>query len=451
MLGRDELLEQEANRLLHWRGLAALGREDDPVLGFESEYPLLHSRPPGPPSGEQALDLVRTQPTERAPLAASIRTVRTAYQRLPAQRHGSRQRNAVLPALVQYLLDLVTVAANGRAIAPIGDRSVVQDLEVRVVLGADLADQDLDLVGLHLACEDRAEQRRVLVGEIGAVGADAQRIPDAPVALRLAFRPPFDWAGFCKMYRREAVPGVEEVANSRIRVAVRFSGSDCLLKASIEKDETCVELRMSGVPTAALSVAVAIARQVMDLDANPAEIHKHLSARCRPESVRRIPGVWSPFAYLVRAVAESHDGRETADRATLELTNRLGSSPRLDAELRSFPDPTSVAHHDLRSTGLSRAASGALMRLADALTKGALAIEHASVPAGELATQLVPFLGSAPNFDPRHLAMRIVGDPDAYAEPLLLREKVLPASDRGWSPWSSYLSLADASERGRAA
>jgi hypothetical protein len=42
MLGRDQLLEQEADRLLDRQGLATLGSEDDPVLGLDAVDALLH-------------------------------------------------------------------------------------------------------------------------------------------------------------------------------------------------------------------------------------------------------------------------------------------------------------------------------------------------------------------------------------------------------------------------
>ncbi len=45
VLGGDQLLEEEADRLLHREGLPPLGGEDDPVLGLDSEDPLLQIRP----------------------------------------------------------------------------------------------------------------------------------------------------------------------------------------------------------------------------------------------------------------------------------------------------------------------------------------------------------------------------------------------------------------------
>ena len=42
MLGRDQLLEEKANGLLHGQGLAALRCEDDSILGLDAINALLH-------------------------------------------------------------------------------------------------------------------------------------------------------------------------------------------------------------------------------------------------------------------------------------------------------------------------------------------------------------------------------------------------------------------------
>jgi hypothetical protein len=43
VFGRDQLLEEEADRLFHRQRLPPLGREDDAVFVLESEDPLLHA------------------------------------------------------------------------------------------------------------------------------------------------------------------------------------------------------------------------------------------------------------------------------------------------------------------------------------------------------------------------------------------------------------------------
>ncbi len=54
VLGGDQLLEQEADRLLDGERLPPVRREDDPVLGLDAVDPLLHARRPTPKNGRPA-------------------------------------------------------------------------------------------------------------------------------------------------------------------------------------------------------------------------------------------------------------------------------------------------------------------------------------------------------------------------------------------------------------
>ena len=82
-----------------------------------------------------------------------------------------------LVLLLQRFADLLGLAAEHRVALLVHDDAVVEDvvhLRVVVVGRADLGDEELDLVRLHLVREDLAERLRVRVGEL--LGAARLRV-----------------------------------------------------------------------------------------------------------------------------------------------------------------------------------------------------------------------------------------------------------------------------------
>ena len=99
----------------------------------------------------------------------------SAPSRLDGQRERLGQVHALAPLLLQAGLDLLRSPAHGDEAVLVGDRAVVGEPVDLVGLGvaADLGDDDLDLVGLGLLGEHRAQGLGVGVGQAarGDVGA----------------------------------------------------------------------------------------------------------------------------------------------------------------------------------------------------------------------------------------------------------------------------------------
>ena len=323
----------------------------------------------------------------------------------------------------------------------------------------------------------------------GGNGADG-------LALRLAFRPPFDWQALIGFLGARAIPGVEEVTGGVYRRAVAFAegGGDAGPvvdgpagdgsgggPAAVPVVGGVVEVRpLPGEAALLLSVhpplpralprIVARARRLFDLDADPAAVAERLGAdpllapALAAHPGLRLPGAWDGFELAVRAVL----GQQVSVRAATTLAGRLVEAfgrpldpvpgVRSPARLRRdggphrlFPRPQDLADADLGSIGLTRARATTLRRLAAATAAGELAFDGAE-GAEELAARLVRLPGIG-DWTAQYVAMRALGAPDAFpASDLgLLKaagsggEKTTPARllrrAEAWRPWRAYAAI----------
>jgi AraC family transcriptional regulator of adaptative response / DNA-3-methyladenine glycosylase II len=212
----------------------------------------------------------------------------------------------------------------------------------------------------------------------------------------------------------------------------------------------------------ALGAIVTRLRSVFDLDANMAEIDKHLSgdarlrARVRARPGLRVPGAWDSFELAVRAVL----GQQISVRAATTFAGRLVAAlgqplakpaNGLAEPHMLFPSPARIATADLTQIGLTRARSATLNALGAAVTRDPNLLQAAAT-----LDETVKRLASLPGLGPwtaQYIAMRALREPDAF-----------PASDLGvlraletdgsrpspkaalqlaeaWRPWRAYAVL----------
>lgn len=292
-----------------------------------------------------------------------------------------------------------------------------------------------------------------------------------PLTLRLPFRPPLDWESLLGWLTARAIPGVESVANGAYRRTVEVAGGAGVLtlrrggerhvELTLEPRLLRYDERRPGAPvcrppdpdlTPSLLPVVARVQRLLDLEADPREVDGHLSRdpRLAPLVARRpglrIPGAWSPFELLVRAVL----GQQVSVRAATTFASRLVAAfgrPLADEESRLFPGPAELASADLASIGLTRARAATLTALATRVADGSLSLE----PAESLAA-LTERLEAVPGIGPwtaQYVALRAFGEPDAFpAGDLALRKAAnlpttaaLEEASQPWRPFRAYAAL----------
>lgn len=309
--------------------------------------------------------------------------------------------------------------------------------------------------------ELRAIARR---GRHGALG---HAVPggDAPTSLtlRLPARAPFDGAGLLRFFADHAIPGLETVADGVFSrpVALPHGRADLQLRLDADRPGVVVTARLanlSDVP--ALSSRV---RRLFDLDADSVAIDEALAVDpVLAPAVADVPGIRIPgsadgsetlFRTLIGQQISVAAARTVIGRLVAELgepARDAGGAP-IDAAARMFPTSEAIAERGgavLRGP-VSRVAG--IVGVADAVASGRLRLDL-ETPAAELREQLLALPGVGP-WTADYLAMRVLGNPDAFLETdLVIRQSAqalgLPGSPKAlaqravaWAPWRSYASL----------
>jgi AraC family transcriptional regulator of adaptative response / DNA-3-methyladenine glycosylase II len=271
------------------------------------------------------------------------------------------------------------------------------------------------------------------------------------VRLTLAYRPPFAWTALLDGLAREAMPGVELVADGRYARTVRLGDRRGLVYVEGPAHETKTHLlvRVSASLLPVLMPLLARIRQLFDLDAEPAAVDDHLSRTGLARLVARRPGLRLPgtldgFEAAVRVVAGT---RDVVGRLVETYGERVEGVPGLS---RLAPTPARIAQaaaRELAALGLPTERGVALRAMADALARGASWLEPGSDPA---AAQRA--LRALEGMDDRLAAAAAASAlhwPDAFpaGDPLLLRaaraagSRELAARAAAWRPWRAYAAL----------
>jgi len=280
------------------------------------------------------------------------------------------------------------------------------------------------------------------------------------LALRLSYRPPFDWDGLLGFLEGRAIAGVESVSDGCYRRTVELAGAPGWIEVRTLEGEAALELRVALSPGADLLRVVERARRIFDLDADPLAIGEALEAndllrphvRARPGL--RVPGAWDAFELGVRAIL----GQQVSVRGASTLAGRLvrefgkpveGAPAGLS---HLFPSPAHLAESDVASIGLPRARAEAIRGFARAVACGELILDGAR-GLDDTVTRLaaLPGIGS---WTAQYVAMRALGEPDAFPAGDLALRKALSSgaapisaacAERiadGFRPWRSYAALA---------
>ena len=255
------------------------------------------------------------------------------------------------------------------------------------------------------------------------------------VALRLAYRPPYDWAHLRDFLASRAVPGVERVDARGYSRTLASGRGHALIRVRPLDGQHALELRVCGAAPAELFPICVAARRCFDLSADPARIAAALGTdpllaplvRQRPGL--RIPGAWDPFECAVGAVLGRGVDPAEARALTGRLVARAGRAipGGADGLTHVFPSAADLAAADLGRLGIAATRLAALVALARGVTSGVI----------DFAASVTATLAALPGFDEwtaQYVALRGLGEPDAF-----------PGSDRAraesWRPWRGYATL----------
>jgi AraC family transcriptional regulator of adaptative response / DNA-3-methyladenine glycosylase II len=302
---------------------------------------------------------------------------------------------------------------------------------------------------------------------------------DGALTLRLTYRTPFDFAALLGWFGDRAIPGVDEVAGIGrdlvYRRALRLPHGTGQVELRDDESVGVVHARLVIDDLRDVAVAVRRCRDLLDLDADPAQVDAVLAGdpalaplvAARPGL--RVPGAVDGFEIAVRAVlgqqisvaaartmaarlvqrfaavelaaeaalvpeaaVSAFGGSATASGSASVSTPATATGPEPEsgsaanpdttapaghfvdkkADLNPFPRPETLADGDYEGLGLTRRTAATLRALAAAVASGDLTLDR-GVDRTEARAKLLAVPGIGP-WTADYIALRVFGDPDAF-------------------------------------
>ena len=286
--------------------------------------------------------------------------------------------------------------------------------------------------------------------------AAAAATPD--LSLRLAYRPPFDFATMLAFLAKRSIPGIERVGADSYERVIGPAHASTWLRVTAQRDRPELRLEVSDTDPRAIPDIVRRVRHVFDLDADLSSVHAvfaqdaQLAQGIARRPGLRVPGGWDGFEVAVRAVLGqqiSVAGATTLARRLVDTygEHRVAAREGLD---RVFPTPQTLADAPLEGIGLPKSRASTLRALASAMIDGRI-----DFGAGQRLDEFVARFVALPGIGPwtaQYVAMRALGHPDAFpagdlilqqvlGHPLRLTEKATEARSLAWRPWRAYSVL----------
>ncbi len=218
-----------------------------------------------------------------------------------------------------------------------------------------------------------------------------------------------------------------------------------------------IVVRISSSLVPALMPLLARLRDLLDLDANPDVIARHLVRAGVVESVAafggvRIPGTLDGFALAVRAILGQQVSVRGATTVMGRLVDRFGDEyacahPALTRLMPTAERLARLRTGDIASLGMPGARADAVLALARAVASGALSLTPgADVERTIRALTALPGIG---DWTAHYIAMRALRWPDAFpANDLVLRRAAgnitaaqLARRADSWRPWRAYAAM----------
>jgi AraC family transcriptional regulator, regulatory protein of adaptative response / DNA-3-methyladenine glycosylase II len=280
------------------------------------------------------------------------------------------------------------------------------------------------------------------------------------VALRLRYRPPYDWESMLDFLRARAVPGVEVVDGGRYLRTVEVDGAMGSIEVTHlpERQSLGVSIRFPDVRL--LPAIVARVRRLFDLGADIETIDEHLSgdpvmaALVARRPGLRAPGGWDGFETAVRAVLGQQISVVAAQRLAGQLVALHGRAvPKsflMHSDLsRTFPTAKRLA----AASSIGLAMPGARSKALKAVAEAAVADPNLFRPFGSIEETVVRLrtIRGIGEWTAQYIALRAIREMDAFpvTDVGLLRsvrsmdgEKTKAADLLGraeaWRPWRAY-------------
>ena len=285
---------------------------------------------------------------------------------------------------------------------------------------------------------------------------------DDVATLELPYKAPFDWRRLLRFFSGRATPGVETVEDGAYRRAIEWAGDSGTLSVREHPRKRCLVANIEGPVSRHADALAAPIAKMFDLHADPKKIGAALAADpwlaplIDAAPGLRVPGAWSGFELVVRAIVGQQISVKGATTIIGRLVQRAGERieghPHDNTAWR-FPTPQALAAVDLAQIGMPGKRVAALQGFAHAVATGDVPLDSATADASELRAALLALPGIGP-WTVEYVAMRAWRDPDAWPawdlvlmqsicarDPSLVRPTQQRTRTDAWRPWRAYAAM----------
>jgi AraC family transcriptional regulator of adaptative response / DNA-3-methyladenine glycosylase II len=277
------------------------------------------------------------------------------------------------------------------------------------------------------------------------------------LAIRLAFRPPYDIDAMLEFFRIRRIAGVDDVQGRKLTrtLAVESAGQKYKgwIEVTFDEGRHLALLRVGESLGDVLPLVIRRVRAAFDLDADPQAINAVLHESFPRGDGLRVPGAFSGYELAVRAVLGQQITVAAARTLAQRLVDKFGETvetpfPHLN---KLFPEAKVLARAEgdaLGQLGIVRQRQAAIVGIARAVAQGRLQL-HSGADVHATIEQLKELPGIG-DWTAQYIAMRALRWPDAFPAGDVALHKALgvaaspnparaaQAASEAWKPWRSY-------------
>ncbi len=254
------------------------------------------------------------------------------------------------------------------------------------------------------------------------------------ITLRIPIHAPYDWQSVLAYLARHAAYGIELIEGSTYRRFVPINGTFGSFVVSHEPKQNFLLVQFYDIPLSGIRAILARIKILFDTDHNPVTLvsSKHL----KPAGVR-VPASFDPFEVAVSIILSQLVSTQNARTQLRKLIEMFGTQIGFfeSQVVFEFPSPAKLITASIEKIGLTKTKSGAIRELAAMLATETFDFQnHTDF---DTATKMLLGIKGIGPWTAAMIAMRCLGNPDAFPKTDLIIERALTSGLVEESDWSS--------------
>jgi len=277
--------------------------------------------------------------------------------------------------------------------------------------------------------------------------------------IELPHRDDYPWQQVLNFYQQRAIEGMEKIHDHGFSRSLALFDNPIIIRIEKSQKKNALSLTITGAQANQLTRVIAHTRQVLDLNTNHSVVTQWLrkdqllKKLLKPTDRLALPGAWSAFEYLIRAIIGQQISVKGAKTLTTRIIHKFGEVFDIAGNCYlQFPSPEILASADLTGLGLTHRRIDTIQQISQAHVDGEICTDH-NTNLSTLRESLLDIKGIGP-WTVDYLLMRGFFQPDIWLDTDLgvinafkkvdenINKKHLRLRAQDWSPWRSYAVLA---------